>query len=93
MNKLSQIVEFRPIRVCMDLLGTVQPGLMQARTQFDLAAMDVTQASLPTQTPSDSVSLSDAAVSLLTAKNQFQTELSVAHVADQMDQGALNLLG
>jgi hypothetical protein len=77
----------------MELLEAAQPWLMQAQQQFDQAATGVTRASLPTQTPSDSVSLSDAAVSLLTAKNQYQIDLSVAHVAGEMDQGALNLLG
>ena len=77
----------------MDILGIAQQGLQQAQGQFDRAAQSVTQASLPSQSPSDSVSLSDAAVSLLSARNQYQTEVGVAHVADQMDQATLNLLG
>jgi hypothetical protein len=93
MALFSQIGENWPIRVGMDLLGSVQPGLQQAQVQFDKAARGVTEASLPTKAPDDSVSLSDAAVSLLGAKNQYETELSVTHVAGQMDRTTLNLLG
>ena len=77
----------------MDLLGIAQQGLQTASFQFDQSARNVVAAGLPTQTPSDSVSLSDAAVSLLSAKNQYQTDLGVAHVADEMDQATLNILG
>jgi hypothetical protein len=76
----------------MDLLGIAQQGLQTAQVQFDQSARNVVAAGLPDPTPSDSVSLSDAAVSLLSAKNQYQTDLGVAHVADEMNQATLNLL-
>ena len=77
----------------MDLLGIAQQGLQTAQVQFDQSARNVVAAGLPDQTPSDSVSLSDAAVSLLSSKNQYQSDLKLAHVADEMTQATLNLLG
>ena len=76
----------------MDLLGIAAQGLHQADGQFDQAAQRVTQATLDTQPGPDSVSLSDAAVGLLTAKNQFETQVAVAHTADDMQKATLSLL-
>jgi hypothetical protein len=79
----------------MDILGIAQQGLQQAQGQFDRAAQHVTQAGLntaPSQTPTDSVSLSDAAVSLLSAQSQFETDLGVAHTGKEMEKATLDLL-
>ncbi len=79
----------------MDLLGIAQQGLQKAQGQFDQSAQRIAQSGLNTgqsQTPSDSVNLSDAAVSLLGAQNQYEANLGVAHVADQMQKAAINLL-
>jgi hypothetical protein len=79
----------------MDILGIAQQGLQQAQGQFDKTAQSIAQAGLnsgPPQTPTDSVNLSDAAVSLLNDKNQYQADLGVAHTADQMQKATLSLL-
>ena len=79
----------------MDILGIAQQGLQQAQGQFDQTARQIAQTSLntsPSQTPADSLSLSDEAVSLISVKNQYETNLDVAHVADEMQQATLNLL-
>jgi flagellar basal body rod protein FlgC len=77
----------------MDILGIAQQGLDQAQGQFDQTAQRIAQTSLHTgPAQADSVSLSDEAVTLIGAKNDYQTNLSVAHVADEMQQETLNLL-
>jgi hypothetical protein len=84
----------------MDILGIAQQGLPQAQGQFDKAAQRIAlvgqnQAGRNTgqsQTPDDSVSLSDAAVSLLGARNQYQADLGVAHTANEMEKATLVLL-
>ena len=79
----------------MDVFGIAVQGLQQAQGQFDRAAQGIAQSGLhtgPSQAPADSVSLSDEAVSLMTAKNQYESDLNVAHVADDMQKATLNLL-
>jgi hypothetical protein len=79
----------------MDILGIAQQGLQQAQGQFDRTAQSVAQMGLtpaPSQTPADSVSLSDAAVSLLSSKSQFETDLAVAHTGKEMEKATLALL-
>jgi hypothetical protein len=79
----------------MDILGIAQQGMQQAQGQFDKTAQSIAQVGLNTggsQAPSDSVNLSDAAVSLLSSKNQFETDVAVAHTADEMQKSTLSLL-
>jgi flagellar basal body rod protein FlgC len=83
-------------KIDMNVLGIAQQGLQQAQGQFDRAAQNIAQLGLNTaqsQTPTDSVNLSDQAVSLLSAKNQYQADLGVAHTADELQQSTLSLLG
>ena len=79
----------------MDILGIAQQGLQQAQGQFEQTARQIAQVGLnagQSQTPSDSVNLSDAAVSLLSSKNQYETDLGVAQIASEMQKATLNLL-
>jgi hypothetical protein len=78
----------------MDILGIAQQGLQQAETQFNRSAQQIAQTSLNTgpPPPDDSVSLSDNAVSLLSATNQYETVVGVAHTATEMQQQTLSLL-
>jgi hypothetical protein len=79
----------------MDILGIVQQGLQQADTQFNRSAQQIAQTSLntgPPQPPDDSVSLSDNAVSLLSATNQYDAVVSVAHTVTEMQQETMSLL-
>lgn len=80
----------------MDILGIAQQGLQKAQGQFEQTAQRVAQSGLgpaAAQPSDDSVSLSDNAVSLITSKNQFATDLGLAHMADKMQKATLNLLG
>lgn len=80
----------------MDFLGIAQQGLQQAQGVFEQTAQRVAQSGLntgPPQGSSDSVSLSDDAVSLLSAKNLYEVSLSVTHVADDMQKATLSVMG
>jgi hypothetical protein len=79
----------------MDILGIAQQGLQQADAQFNQSAQRIAQTSLnsgPPQPPDDSVSLSDNAVSLMSATNQYETVVGVAHTASELQQETLSLL-
>jgi hypothetical protein len=79
----------------MDILGIAQQGLQQAEVQFDRTGQRIAQTSLntvPPQPPADSVSLSDNAVSLLSATNQYEAVVGVARTASEMQQDTLSLL-
>lgn len=80
----------------MDILGIAQQGLQQAQGQFEKAAQRIAQVGLNTgqssPTPLDSVSLSDEAVSLLGAKNQFEMDVKLAQTANEMDKATLDLI-
>jgi len=91
----SQKRETLADKLGMDILGIAQQGLQQAQGQFEQSARQIAQVGLNAGQPetlSDSANISDAAVSLLSSKNQFETDLGVAHVADQMQKAAINLL-
>ena len=73
----------------MDILGIAAQGLQQAQGQFDQTAQRIAQTSV---NPSDSVSLSDEAVSLMSSENAYESNLAVAQTAGEMQQATLNLL-
>ena len=70
----------------MDISAIASAGLDVAQSRFDKAATGIASASDSASTaPSgDIVSLSQQAVSLLSASHEFQTDLQLAHVADAM---------
>ena len=78
----------------MQILAAAQQGLQQAQTQVDKAAQGIAQTGMDAagQPPADTVSLSDQMVSLLTARNQFEAGLGLAHTANEMQKQTLNLL-
>jgi flagellar basal body rod protein FlgF len=91
----SQKAETSADKIAMDLLGIAQQGLQQAQGHFNQSAQRIAQIGLSpgqSQTPADSVNLSDAAVSLMSSKDQYESELGVFHTADQMQKAAINLL-
>jgi hypothetical protein len=77
----------------MDVLGIAQQGLQQAQGQFDKSAQQMAGVSSgSSQKAGDSVSLSDAAVSLVNSQEQYESGLGVVHVAKEMEKATLNLL-
>ena len=79
----------------MDILGIAQQGLHQAQGQVEKAAQRIARAGMETAsapTATDSVSLSDDMVSLLSAKNQYEANLGVAHTAAEMQKQTMDLL-
>lgn len=70
-------------------ISAVTAGLNVAQTRFEKAATGIASAAVEP----DSVSLSQQAVDLLSAKNQVGVDLKVTHIADEMQKSLLNLLG
>ena len=82
-------------KLSMDFLGSALQGLQQAQGWFQKTAQHVAQAGLNTPqtgTSADSVSLSDEAVSLMSAQNLYEADLGAAHTGKQMEKATLSLL-
>ena len=77
----------------MQISAIALQGLDQAQCQVEQAGRQLADVGADTGPGSaDTVSLSDAAVSLLSGKNQFATDVNLAHVADDLQKQAINLL-
>ena len=72
----------------MDVSAIALGGLEQAQSQLDTIAKRVAN---PSNT--DSVDLSQQAVSLLQARTDFQANLATIKVNDQMTQSLFDVLG
>ena len=66
----------------MDILAVARQGLQQAGQQVEKSAQRIARAASP----------SDDMVSLLTNKNQFEADLSLAEMANTMEKKTLDLL-
>jgi len=73
-------------------LDTPLQGLTSAQEAFDQAASKVAQPIEPSQPQQDTVSLSDAMVSMLQAANDYQANLKSLEVGNQMQKSLLNIL-
>jgi len=73
----------------MDVTSIALGGLEQAQSQLDSTAKQIAGLGSPT----DTVDLSQAAVSLLQARNDFQANLATIKVNDQMTQSLFDVLG
>jgi flagellar basal body rod protein FlgC len=77
----------------VEIFGIALQGLNRALGNFDQAATRMSEAAAPDASqPVDSVNLSDAALSLLSARNQFEANLKALATADGMAQRAIDLL-
>lgn len=72
----------------MNISAIALGGLEQAQADLLRASQ---QAAHPAE-PVDAVSLSNEAVAVISAKNQFEAGISVLETADQMEQSALSIL-
>lgn len=78
----------------MDLASIALSGLAQAQTRFERAAVrvvGVTGAS-PDSAPVDTVDLSSAVVSLLSAQNDVRANIKMLKIANDMQGQILDLL-
>ena len=66
-------------------------GMQNAVNQFNQAAQNIAQD--PLNPPGDQVSLSDQAVALLQAKNNFEANTAAFKVGEEMTQTLLNVIG
>jgi flagellar hook protein FlgE len=76
----------------MEICRIALQGLNQAQGSFEKAAARMANAAAPDSPAGDSVNLSDAAVSLLAARSQFEANLKTLQTADQMAQHAIDLV-
>ena len=78
----------------MDISAIAFQGLERAQTQFGQAARNLASPVSPSPDGSgvDSVSLSEQTVSLLSAKNAFEMNVSVMKIANEMEGRAIDLL-
>jgi hypothetical protein len=75
-------------------LDSALEGLGRAQASFDRAAGRIAQPiSLAPENPQDQVSLSDAMVALMTARNDYEANLRTVRTADKMQKTLLDLLG
>jgi flagellar basal body rod protein FlgG len=65
-------------------------GLLHSSVQFDQAARRMVRASLP---PADTVDLSTAAVALLQSRNNFDANIKMFQVADEMAKTTIDSIG
>jgi Flagellar basal body rod FlgEFG protein C-terminal len=77
----------------VDLSAIAQQGLERSQDRFDHASSQLASAGLPPiDSSGDTVNLRQAAVALLSAKDDFAANLKVMKTADEMQRGAINLL-
>jgi ApbE superfamily uncharacterized protein (UPF0280 family) len=77
----------------MTPIDSAIPGLRAADRCFDLAADRVARAAGPAGDGGDSVSLSDAAVGLVAAKDAYETDVAAMRVANEMWKQLVDILG
>jgi hypothetical protein len=76
----------------MDISAIALQGFEGAQGQFNRAASKLSTAASPTSTTADETDLSQAAVGLLAAKDDFEGNLKVLKVADQMERSTIDML-
>jgi hypothetical protein len=77
----------------VDLSAIALQGLERSQDRFDRASSQIAAAGLPpVDSTGDTVNLSQAAVALLSAKDDFAANLKVMKTADEMQRVAINLL-
>jgi hypothetical protein len=78
----------------MDISAIALQGLQQAQVQLESSAVRLasTGVASPEGMPVDTVSLSEAAVSLLAAKNSFSANIGVLKIANELQKNIVNLL-
>ena len=77
----------------MDVSSIAMQGLQQAQLQLENSAQRIATAGTTDATGVDTVNLSQEAVSMIGAKNQFAANVNVMKIADNMQKNLLNLLG
>ena len=77
----------------MTPIDSAVPGLMAADRNFELAADRVARAAAPAGEGGDSVSLSDAAVGMMAAKDAYEMNLAAVKVGDEMWRKLVDILG
>jgi hypothetical protein len=77
----------------MDISGIALQGLEGAQGRFERAASRLSAAASSEPAAGDVMDLSQTAVNLLSAKNDFEGNLKIMAVADEMDRATIDMLG
>jgi hypothetical protein len=78
----------------VDISSIALQGLQQAQVLMDTATQRLwTAAGIASSVDVDTVGLSEAAVALLSAKNQFAADVKVLKLTDNMQKSVVNLVG
>jgi flagellar hook protein FlgE len=77
----------------VDISAIALQGLQQAESQFARAASQLSSAGVaPDGGAGDMVDLSAAAVALISAKDDYASNLATVKIADEMERDTVNLL-
>ena len=77
----------------MDIAAIALQGLEQAESQFAHAASQLASAGIPPNGGAgDTVDLSEAAVALISAKDDYASNVATMKIADEMVRETINLL-
>jgi hypothetical protein len=76
----------------MDVSAIALQGLEGAQNRFESAASKLSSAASPVPGTGDVTDISQATVGLLSAKNDFEGNLTVAKVADEMERTTIDML-
>jgi flagellar hook protein FlgE len=76
----------------MDISAIALQGLDGAQGRFESAASKLSSATLPVSATGDTTDLSQSTVDLLSAKNDFEGNLKVVQVADEMERTTIDML-
>jgi hypothetical protein len=89
-GKFAEISLFAADKPNMDITSIGLQGLGDAEARFQKAAARISDAA--TGGPVDAVDLSTETVNLLTAKDQFLTDLKTTQAGQEMDRQTLDIL-
>ena len=73
-------------------LAPALEGLTRSEAQFNRAAQTIARAPLSAEA-TDTADLSTAAVALLTARNNFETNTKLIKISNELEQSLINTLG
>lgn len=76
----------------MGISAIALQGVESAQGKFESAASNLSLAASPAQSSGDVTDLSQATVDLLSAKNNFEGNLKVLKVADEMERVTIDML-
>lgn len=89
----NQTIQLLADKEGVDISAIALQGLEQAESQFALAASQLSSAGIaPSAGAGDTVDLSEAAVALISAKDDYASNVATMKIADDMVRETISLL-